>query len=217
MAFINGWGRGTWGELAWGEGSIPVEITGVEATASVNGVGVNGAAVATVGAVTATLGDVTVIAVADANVDVTGQEATSAVGTITNITGKANITPTGQEGTSALGTVTTGAEANVTITDTLVATLGNVSVDIDAEATVIITTGVAATGSAGSLSTITDNRFEIIIPVNMVASDPFYPPTINAKATVAISGVSATGELSNLNIWSRVDDNQTPNWQEVAA
>ena len=54
MAIINGWGRGQWDEGAWGT-AIPVTLTGLEATASVSGVGVNGDAVATVGAVTATV------------------------------------------------------------------------------------------------------------------------------------------------------------------
>ena len=67
MANLNGWGRGNWGQLGWGEGSIPVEPTGVEATGAVNGVGVNGQAVATVGGITATLGAVSVTINADAN------------------------------------------------------------------------------------------------------------------------------------------------------
>ena len=72
MANLNGWGRGTWGQLGWGEGSIPVEPTGVEATGVVNGVGVNGQAVATVGGITATLGAVSVTINADANATPTG-------------------------------------------------------------------------------------------------------------------------------------------------
>jgi len=42
-------------------------------------------------------------------------------------------------------------------------------------------------------------------------------PTFNCKANVTITGVSATGELSTLNIWSPVIDSQTPNWRNVAA
>ena len=72
MANLNGWGRGNWGQLGWGEGSIPVEPTGVEATGAVNGVGVNGQAVATVGGITATLGAVSVTINADANATPTG-------------------------------------------------------------------------------------------------------------------------------------------------
>lgn len=216
MAFINGWGRGTWGQLGWGEGAVPIEITGVEATGSVSGVGVNGAAVATVASVTASLGTVSVSINADANVDTTGLGLTSALGTIASVTGKANITPTGQEGTSALGTVTTGAEANVTISETLVATLGNVSVDIDGEANVIITSGVAATGSVGSVTTRSSNIVNISITEIQINS-ALGTLSIDAEANISLTGLSATGELSNVNVWGLIDEDQTPNWQEVAA
>ena len=216
MAFINGWGRGTWGQLGWGEGSVPVEPTGVEATGAVNGVGVNGQAVATVGGITATLGAVSVTINADANVDTAGLGLTSALGTLTSVTGKANISPTGQEGTSALGTVTPEAQAKVSV-DGVNATLGNVSVLVDAEATVIITTGVAATGSTGTLSTITDNRFSAPGFANLRASDPFVNPTVSGACNFTLTGVSATGLVSNLNVWGLVDDSQTPNWREIAA
>jgi len=53
MAFINGWGRGTWGQLEWGQGSVPVEITGVSATAILTSPGVNAQAVAAVAGITA--------------------------------------------------------------------------------------------------------------------------------------------------------------------
>ena len=214
MAIINGWGRGTWGQLEWGEGSIPVEITGVEATGIVNGVGVNAQAVASVGGVTATLGTVSVTINADANVDTAGLGLTSALGTLTSVTGKANISPTGQEGTSALGTVTPEAQAIVSIPNSLVATLGNVSVLVDAEATIIITTGVAATGAVGTVTTRTVNRFEIHLSG---ATASLGAPTVIAKADVTLTGVSATSELSNLNVWGLIDESQTPNWTDVAA
>jgi hypothetical protein len=216
MANLNGWGRGTWGQLGWGEGSIPVEPTGVEATGAVNGVGVNGQAVATVGGITATLGAVSVTINADANVDTTGLGLTSALGTLTSVTGKANISPTGQEGTSALGTVTPQAGADVSL-DGVNATLGNVSVLVDAEATIIITTGVEATGSTGTLSTITDNRFPAPGFANLRASDPFVNPTVNAACNFTIIGVSATGQVGTFNIWEVIDDSQNPNWTEIAA
>jgi len=425
MAFINGWGRGTWGQLGWGEGAIPIDITGVEATASVSGVGVNGAAVATVAGVTASLGTVSVTINADANATPAGlavsatlppsanewtanngaaistaqskfggasllldgvndnvisnntydfqstaftvefwarpanatqdevlldtrdstsnpsiyfrQSGTTLLvgrGTVTLltvnnvfsantwvslavtrgdpftntytvfvdgnnegsillgasptasdihigsdfnntnnwsgyideirlsdidryggaaytpatsefsldgntlsllhldgtngstsildsavsdplvVTGTANISVTGLEGTSALGTVTPEAQAVVTIPDTLVATLGNVSVLVDAEATVIITTGVAATGAVGTTTTQTDNRFTAptLFATTFVGS-----ATVDGEANISLIGVSATGELSNVNVWGLIDEDQTPNWEEVAA
>jgi len=215
MAFLNGWGRGTWGQLGWGEGSVPVTLTGLAATSALGAPGVNGKAVASVASLNATLGAVSVTINADANATPAGLASTSALGTIASVTGKANITPASQVGTSALGTVTPEADAKVSLTGAS-ATLGNVSVLVDAEATIIITTGVAATGAVGTLSTVTANVFNVQLP-EMVSSDPFVNPTVNAAATVTLTGLSATGELGHVFKWEDIDESQTPNWTDVAA
>ena len=214
MAFINGWGRGTWGQLGWGEGSIPITLTGLAATSALGAPGVNGKAVASVAGLNATLGAVSVTINADANATPAGLASTSALGTLASVTGKANITPASQVGTSALGTVTPEAQAVVSIPNSLVATLGNVSVLVDAEATIIISTGVAGTGALGTTTTKTVNRFEIHLSG---ATASLGSPTVIAKADVTLTGVSATGELSNLNVWGLIDESQTPNWTDVAA
>jgi hypothetical protein len=59
MASITGWGRGTWSQGAWGE-AIPVILTGEAATGAAGSVAV----------------------VAEANVPVTGLEATTSVGSV---------------------------------------------------------------------------------------------------------------------------------------
>ena len=216
MAIINGWGRGTWGQLGWGEGSVPVTLTGLSATSALTAPGVNGQAVAAVASLNATLGAVSVTINADANATPAGLASTSALGTIASVTGKANITPASQVGTSALGTVTPEAQAVVSIPNSLVATLGNVSVLVDAEATVIITTGVSATGAVGTLTTVTENVFNVQLN-EMVSSDPFVNPTVNAAATVTLTGLLATGELGHVFKWEDIDESQTPNWTDVAA
>jgi len=215
MAFINGWGRGTWGQLEWGQGAVPITLTGLAATSALGAPGVNGKAVASVASLNATLGSVAVTINADANATPSGLASTSALGTLTSVTGKSNITPASQVGTSALGTVTPEADAKVSLTGAS-ATLGNVSVLIDAEATIIISTGVAATGSIGSLTTVTENVFNVQLP-EMVSSDPFIVPTVNAGATVTLTGFSATGELGHVFKWEDIDESQTPNWTDVAA
>ena len=217
MAFINGWGRGTWGQLGWGEGAVPIEITGVSATAILTSPGVNAQAVAAVAGITATLGSVSVTINADANATPSGLSSTSALGTIASVTGKANITPASQVGTSALGTVTPEAQAVVSIPNSLVATLGNVSVLVDAEATIIITTGVAGTSALGTTTTITNNNFQVPIFNALRSSDPFVNPTVNAACNFTITGVSATGQVGTFNIWEVIDDSQNPNWTEIAA
>ena len=216
MAFLNGWGRGTWGQLEWGEGSIPVTLTGLAATSALGAPGVNGKAVASVASLNSTLGSVAVTINADANATPSGLAITSALGTIASVTAKANIIPASQVGTSALGTVTPQAGADVSL-DGASATLGNVSVLVDAEATIIITTGVSATGSTGAISTITDNRFPAPGFANLRASDPFVNPTVNAACNFTIIGVSATGELGHVFKWQDIDESQTPNWTDVAA
>ena len=216
MAFINGWGRGTWGQLGWGEGSIPITLTGLAATSALGAPGVNGKAVASVAGLNATLGAVSVTINADANATPAGLASTSALGTLASVTGKANITPASQVGTSALGTVTPEAQAVVSIPNSLVATLGNVSVLVDAEATIIISTGVAGTGAVGTLTTVTENVFNVQLN-EMVSSDPFVNPTVNAAATVTLTGLSATGELGHVFKWEDIDESQTPNWTDVAA
>ena len=129
------------------------------------------------------------------------------------VTGIANIFPTGLEGTSALGTVTPEADAKVSL-DGASATLGNVSVLVDAEATIIITTGVAGTSALGTATTQTVNRFGVL---GLSATASLGEATVDAEANVTITGVSATGELSNLNVWGLIDESQTPNWTDVAA
>ena len=128
MANLNGWSRGTWGQLEWGEGSIPLEITGVSATAILTSPGVNAQAVAAVAGITATLGAVSVTINADANATLTGLASTSALGTVATVT--ANIVEIYLSGaTSSLGTATVDAEARVTITGvSATSTLGTLNI-----------------------------------------------------------------------------------------
>jgi len=137
----------------------------------------------------------------------------SAVSDSLLVTGIANIFPTGLEGTSALGTVTPEAQAKVSV-DGVNATLGNVSVLVDAEATIIITTGVSATGAVGTATTKTNNR---VFVGSLTGTGFLGTATVDAEASVTITGVSATITVGTLNIWSPIDDSQNPNWTEIAA
>ena len=104
--YLNGWGRGTFGQLGFGEGSIPVEPTAPGAgTTGTPVAAVNAQAIASVGGVTATLGSLSVVIQAEANVTPTGVLAASLLGTATT-TSVNNISVTGIATTSALGTIT---------------------------------------------------------------------------------------------------------------
>ena len=90
--------------------------------------------------------------------------------------------------------------------------LGSVSVVAKANQT---PTGQAGTSALGTATTQTDNRFTFAIIQNLAGD--VGTPTFNAKANVTLTGVSATGELGKPFKWQEIDDNQTPNWSEVAA
>ena len=119
-------------------------------------------------------------------------------------------------GTSALGTVTPEADAKVALSG-VTATLGNVSVLIDAEATIIISSGLAGTSALGTATTRTANVIRVSALLQAFGQCPL-TLTPRAGATVTLTtGVSATASVSTLNVWSPVIDSQTPNWRDIAA
>jgi len=242
MAIVNGWGRGTWGEGAWGSpisvtltapsaatasttdptnhnyvsADANVTPTGQAGTSAVAGVGVNAQAVATLPTIVSSVGTPTVVAVADANVTIDASGDTfkglTSLGTL-GIDAEANVIPTGQSATSAVGGVGVNGKAVVAL-PTLVSSVGTPSVLTNADANVT-PTGQAGTSALGTATTKTDNRFEIIIPVNAVSSVGTL--SFNAKATVTLTGVSASGLVGSPFKWQKIDDSQTPNWEEIAA
>jgi hypothetical protein len=190
----NGWGRSTWGSGPFG---LPVSQT---RTVTVAGFGM-----------TSALG--TTIAFTTVDINVTGFPITSALGTLSSITGTANIFPTGLEGTSVLGTVAAQASAVAGLPG-LTSSVGDVSVVASGEA-VITLTGFAITSNLGTVTTESDNRFGVL-GLSAIVSIPA-TIAVDAEANVTITGISATSELSNLNVWALIDESQTPNWTDVAA
>jgi hypothetical protein len=88
---------------------------------------------------------------ADANVSVTGLEATGAVGVDTTVSGDSNVTiPTGLEATGGVGEVTVAANTNVAITTGVSASGAVGDPTINTENRVIVT-GVSATASVGKV------------------------------------------------------------------
>ena len=74
--------------------------------------------------------------------------------------------------------------------------------------------GQAGTSALGTATTKTDNRFQT---ANFNANGLVGSVTFNCKASVTLTGLSATGEVGSPFKWEEIDDNQTPNWKEVAA
>jgi hypothetical protein len=67
----------------------------------------------------------------------------------------------------------------------------------------------------GTVTTKSVNN--IFVTNNLFATGQIGTPTVAAQATVTLTGLSATGETSSINIWTLIDDSQTPNWEDVAA
>lgn len=189
----NGWGRSTWGSGPFG---MPVSQT---RTVTISGF-----------AMTSALGTTTAFTTVD--ISVTGFAITSALGTLSSITGTANITPASQVGTSALGTVAAQGSA-VAALPGLTSTLGSVSVVASGGADITLT-GFAITSSLGTMTTQSDNRFGV---PSVQATASLSSVSISGSCNLTVTGLSATGETSSINIWTLIDDSQTPNWEDVAA
>ena len=115
-------------------------------------------------------------------------------------------------GTSALGTAVGYPQIKVSITG--VSATGSVgSLTFDCEANVT-PAGQSGTSALGTVVQRTQNRVEVDV---QYALSFLGSVTVIAKSTVSPNGLSGLGELGNVNVWSRVDDDQTPNWKEVAA
>ena len=76
-------------------------------------------------------------------------------------------------------------------------------------------TGFAITSNLGTATTKSVNN--VFVTNNLFATGQVGSPTIIAKATITLTGLSSTGEVGSFNIWTLIDDSQTPNWEDVAA
>jgi len=112
---LSGWGRAGFGELAFGEGTIPVTLTAPGAgTTGAPVAGVNAQAIASVPGLAGSVGSLSVLVDGEANVVLTGQSSTSALGTASLITNN-NLSVTLNASVSALGSVSTDCKSNVTL------------------------------------------------------------------------------------------------------
>tara|TARA_R110002050_G_scaffold280723_1_gene427794 strand:+ start:357 stop:830 length:474 start_codon:yes stop_codon:yes gene_type:complete len=112
---LSGWGRAGFGELAFGEGTIPVTLTAPGAgTTGAPVAGVNAQAIASVPGLAGSVGSLAVLVDGEANVVLTGQSSTSALGTASLITNN-NLSVTLNASVSALGSVSTDCKSNVTL------------------------------------------------------------------------------------------------------
>jgi hypothetical protein len=88
-----------------------------------------------------------------------------------------------------------------------------VSVVASGEA-VITLTGFAITSNLGTVTTKSINKFGV---PSVQATASLSSVSISGSCNLTVTGLSATGETSSINIWTLIDESQTPNWKDVAA
>ena len=217
-----------------------VSVTGLEATAQNNGVVFNETINLTGLEATASVGSATVSL--PTSISVTGLEATMPVIAIDSggslfggisfgeepfaeledtglkviIQTGTGVSVTGVEGTGTVGSVAIDAAANVPVTG--VSATGEVdSVSVIGEANVS-PTGVAATGAPGTVTIVEGTG------VNVAITSPRLQGQVgivapNAEIKVFLTGVAGTGQTSGASVvsWNEIIVNQDPNWVEIAA
>ena len=217
-----------------------VSVTGLQATGQSNGVVFNETVNLTGLEATASVGSATVSL--PTSISVTGLEATMPVIAIDSggslfggisfgeepfaeledtglkviIQTGTGVSVTGVEGTGEVGSVAIDAAANVPVTG--VSATGEVdSVSVIGEANVS-PTGLAATGTPGAVTVIEGTG------VNVAITSPRLQGQVgivapNAQIKVFVTGVAGTGETSGASVvsWNEIIVNQDPNWVEIAA
>ena len=209
--FLNGWGRGTWGQLGYGEGAVPFNITAPAAGTTGTPVAtVNAQAIVSVDGVTASLGSISVVIQADANVTPATQLAAANLGTATT-TSVNNISVSGLNSTSALGTATLLTNNNLSVSlDFAEGLLGTATTVSNNNLSV---SGFSGTSALGTSSIRTVNN---VFVDGLAATSSLGTVTTVCKANISPELGQAEGLVGSTRIWSLIDDTQTPNWEEVA-
>jgi len=227
-----GWSQGTWSGGPFGEGGedAVVTLTGIDAFGSIGNNAVSGDAFVSVSGVFAEtqLGEEESIAgngwgantwgfsgwggILIADVDVTGVEATTALGVVSEVIGKVNVVLTGVQGDTALGEAEVDGKANVFPSGVSSSgSVGNVTVFGKANINV---TGVAGTVVLGQVRQATSNTVMVTGVAGTISQGSV---AIDGEATVILTGVSATGRVARPLVWGLIDTSQNPNWVPIAA
>ena len=217
-----------------------VSVTGLEATAQSNGVVFNETINLTGLEATASVGSATVSL--PTSISVTGLEATMPVIAIDSggslfggisfgeepfaeledtglkviIQTGTGVSVTGVEGTGEVGSVAIDAAANVPVTG--VSATGEVdSVSVTGDANVSVT-GLSTTGSPGTVTVIEGTG------VNAAVTSPRMRASVGlvtaiGEISVLVTGVEATGEVGQVgqSSWNSITPSQNANWVEIAA
>jgi len=132
------------------------------------------------------------------DVDVTGVEATTAVGTVTVTTGSV-VALTGVEATGAVGTVTVTATTDVDVDVTGVEATGAVGTTTVTTGSVVALTGVEATGAVGT-ATVTTGSVVALTGVEATGAVGTATADTSSNIDVDVTGVEATGTVGTATV-----------------
>ena len=217
-----------------------VSVTGLEATGQSNGVVFNETVNLTGLEATASVGDATVSL--PTSVEVTGLQATMPVIAIDSggslfggisfgeepfaeledtglkviIQTGTGVSVTGVEGTGTVGSVAIDAAANVPVTGvSATGEVDSVSVTGNANANV---TGLSTTGSPGTVTVIEGTGVDAPVASPRMRGNVGLVTAIG-EISVLVTGVEATGEVGQVgqSSWNSIIPSQNANWVEIAA
>ena len=141
----------------------------------------------------------------DVDVDVTGVEATGAVGTVTvTATINVNTDVTGVEATGAVGTATVTATINVNTDVTGVEATGAVGTATVTTGSVAALTGVEATGAVGTATADTSSNIDVDV-TGVEATGAVGTATVTTGSVVALTGVEATSAVGTVTVTATTD------------
>ena len=140
----------------------------------------------------------------DVTIVPTGLSATGAVSQ-PSVVGEGEFAVTGQFGTGQVGSVTVAAAADVSVTlAAMTGSLGNESV-VEGTGVTVSATGVAGTGTLGNeVAAASANVSATGVSSTMSVG------TVNQVSVYKLTGVSATGQLGQPTLWTRVITGQDP-------
>ena len=184
----SGWGRDAWGSMVWGD-AYSVQTGSVSATISIGAVAevTAGASASPTGQeLTATPGQITMTG--DANVDVTGIQATFSVGQIQGLS------VVGSQMTMAIQTVDIEAGGSVTVNpieDNLDSFIGSVTLDIG------VTAGVTGSELTSSIAGVTTTADANVTLTGIQLTSSIGEETVVADGNVSVTGIELTSSIGN--------------------
>ena len=185
-------------------------FTGVDATTSTGTVEAASQFIARVTGVDAAASvDGNSVASGGALVSVTGEEATSALGSVT-VSLVLNVIPTSATGTGEVGNVTVPAAA----LPTGVLALTEAGNPVIAGNSILTLTGLGSTSALGSVVPFAGAGADV---TSVTGASGIGSVFVTGSALVVATGVEGTGQTQTPNVWSKISPNPGATWSSVAA